>query len=363
MADKILTFNGKTISGPSGTGMAIVRGPATMTIRFKFINNVSANPYSPLNEQWVKGTWTFIESRSDQYSDYSIWDWTYTGANVSKAFYNKFNDDTDWRLAYTEILNLTCTSEITDVSNLFNGCTKMIGSPYNIYTTLSSMNIRHTDCFKNWPLNKSSVAQDMVSIPEDWGGLKPLIGKGIKIGNSVWDNASIGLVSIPDIVEIEPDQMFDPGTIGYMIYDGITYYTVEAFKYLIAHQELLPSGWHIPTQEEAIDFYNNIQHNSKPVFNTTGPNGFNVQTTMPEEAGGNIKYGCDGTLEFIDGEWGLAWYDDGFQHDGIEYAAIDAYISFEACYGTLYLNTPSQQFPDPYEYIEDNMIPVRLVRD
>ena len=61
MADKILTFNGKSISGPSGTGMAIVRGPATMAIRFKFYY-LTKYPYSPLDEQWIKGSWTFIES-------------------------------------------------------------------------------------------------------------------------------------------------------------------------------------------------------------------------------------------------------------------------------------------------------------
>lgn len=359
MADKILTFNGKTISGPSGTGMAIVRGPATMTIRFKFYNGID-EPYSPLDEQWVKGTWNFIESDIID-NDYSIWDWTYTGTNASNAFYNKFSNDSEGRLIATEILNLTCTSEITDVSNLFNGCTYINGSVYDIYTILSSKNVRHTDCFKNWRLDISTIAQEMVSIPEDWGGLKPLTGRGIKIGNSVWDNESIGLVSIPNMVEIEPDQMFEPGTIGYMEYDDIIYYTVDAIKYLIAHQELLPSGWHIPTQEEAIDFYNNVSSNAKPIFNTTGTNGFNVKLTVPDDAGGVIEDGYDGMLEFDNGEWGPAWYDDDdykFQHDELRYAAIDAVILFEPCYGSITIYTR-----DPYSYIEKYMIPVRLVRD
>lgn len=367
MADKILTFNGKMISGPSGTGMAIVRGPATMAIRFKFYYETNY-PYSPLNQQWVKGTWTFIESGTiDEYNSYSIWDWTYTGANASSAFYNKLNgDDTGWTLNDVEILNLTCTSEITDVSNLFNGCTRIISSVYDIYTILSSMNILHTDCFKNWCIDISSVAQEMVSIPEDWGGLKPLSGRGIKIGNNVWDNESIGLVSIPDIVEIEPDQMFEPGTIGYMEYDGITYYTLDAIKYLIAHQELLPTGWHIPTQEEALDFYNNMPGSAKAVFNTTGTNGFNVQLTRPDDAGGTIQDYYDGMLEFDNGEWGLAWYDydyNAFQHNQLRYAAINAVISFEAVYGSLTITTPDRSAPDPYVSIEDYMLPVRLVRD
>jgi hypothetical protein len=299
MADKILTFNGKTISGPSGTGIAIVLGPATMTIRFKFTNteDCAGEPYNPTEETWSKGSWTFIESGEDEDDNtYTVWEWTYTGANVSNAFKGKFSD----YLYYTEIVNMNCTSEITNVSGLFYGCTYMI-SVTDAYTQLSRISPNyHTDCFKNCGLGTSSVAQEMVSIPEDWGGLKPLTGRGIKIGNSVWDNESLGLVSIPDIAEIEPDQMFEHGTIGYMEYDGITYYTVDAIKYLIAHQELLPSGWHIPTQDEAIDFYDNLQYNAKPVFNTTGTNGFNVPTTKPDKAGGVIEDGYDGELEFND---------------------------------------------------------------
>lgn len=30
MADKILTFNGKTISGPNGTGMVVLKEPARL---------------------------------------------------------------------------------------------------------------------------------------------------------------------------------------------------------------------------------------------------------------------------------------------------------------------------------------------
>lgn len=363
MADKILTFKGKTISGPSGTGMAIVRGPATMTIRFKFTNDSTSDPYNPTEEPWSKGSWTFIESGEDEDDNpYTIWEWTYTGANASNAFKGKFSE----YLYYTEIVNMNCTSEITNVSGLFYGCTYMI-SVTDAYTQLSRISPNyHTDCFKNCGLGLSSSAQEMVSIPEDWGGLKPLTGRGIKIGNSVWDNESIGLVSIPDIVEIEPDQMFEHGTIGYMEYDGITYYTVDAIKYLIAHQELLPSGWHIPTQDEALDFYYNIPGNAKPVFNTTGTNGFNVPTTKPDDNGGTIEDDYDGMLEFENGEWGLRVYsydNNEFLHNCISYPAIDAIISFETSYGTIDINRPSQQWPDPYHFIEDNMIPVRLVRN
>jgi hypothetical protein len=334
-----------------------------MTIRFKFTNteDCAGEPYNPTEETWSKGSWTFIESGEDEDDNtYTVWEWTYTGANVSNAFKGKFSD----YLYYTEIVNMNCTSEITNVSGLFYGCTYMI-SVTDAYTQLSRISPNyHTDCFKNCGLGTSSVAQEMVSIPEDWGGLKPLTGRGIKIGNSVWDNESLGLVSIPDIAEIEPDQMFEPGTIGYMEYDGITYYTVDAIKYLIAHQELLPSGWHIPTQDEAIDFYDNLQGNAKPVFNTTGTNGFNVPTTKPDKAGGVIEDGYDGELEFNDREWGLGSYEyNEFYHDCVAYAAIDAYISFESSYGSLDITIPSQQWPDPYYVIDHKMILVRLVRD
>ena len=262
---------------------------------------------------------------------------------------------------------MNCTTEITNVSGLFYGCTSMYSNITETYTQLSRISPNyHTNCFKNCGLNTSSGAQEMTAIPEDWGGLKPLTGKGIKIGNSVWDKESIGFISIPGIVEINPNQMFDPGTIGYMIYDDIVYYTIDAFKYLITHQELLPTGWHIPTQDEAVDFYNNMPGNAKAVFNTTGNNGFNVRLTDPNKSGGSIEDYYDGILQFAGGTWGLAGYNDmynEFCHDTARYPAIDAVISFDACYGGIYIYKPSLHYPDPYVFIEDYMIPVRLVRD
>lgn len=366
MADRILTFNGKTIAGPSGTGMVIVPRPATMTIRFKFYYQTNG-PYSPLAEQWVKGTWTFIESGIIDYdSSYSIWDWTYTGVNASSAFYNKFNNNSDWRLKNTEILNLTCTSEITDVSNLFNGCNMIDGSFYNLYTILSNVNIRqHTDCFKFYGARKEYSA-DLARIPEDWGGMKPLQGRGIKLGDYIWDNGPLSNVVIPGMIEIDSNEDYEAGTIGYYEYDGYVYFTPAAILYMIEHPEVLPTGWHIPTfieAKNAENYINNFSYRTH-IFSTTGNNGFNVVS----------EYNSDYDEEHIvDGE-GYLTYDYDRERWQYFYSAWEAYeYDYRDCIiylvdsGYIYIGVRYSGDFDASGYFDPdetgNLYPVRLVRN
>lgn len=365
MADKILTFNGKMIAGPSGTGMVIVPGPPTMTIRFKFYYD-TYYPYSPLNEQSVKGTWSFIESGTiDQSESYSIWDWTYTGANASSAFYNRFGNNSDLGLNDTEILNLTCTSEITDVSNLFNGCTKITGSFYNIYTILSNMNVRHTDCFKFCGAAREYSA-DLARIPEDWGGMKPLQGRGIKLGDYIWDNEPLSNVVIPGMIEIDSNEDYESGTIGYYEYGGYVYFTPAAILYMIEHPEVLPAGWHIPTHIEAENTEDYLYHFSDLtlILSTRGNNGFNVVTEYNSEYDETHIVDGEGYLEYDEDKekWQYyysAWHQYEYDYrDSIDYIIDRGYIYIGVCYSGGF-SVSDRFYPDE----TGELYPVRLVRN
>lgn len=121
MADKILTFNGKTISGPSGTGMVILDipelpEPEAMTLRFQF----SDKSYDPTGVN-SKGTWTKV-----QHPFNNIWDWTCTDTSWATAFGGggtgipgKF---ADYEHNKVMVIDSGDTSAVTDFSRLFQNC-------------------------------------------------------------------------------------------------------------------------------------------------------------------------------------------------------------------------------------------------
>ena len=372
MANKIVTFNGKALSGPGRTGMAIVRGPATMTIRFKFTtNNNSEDPgnFDPSDAECKKGTWNKVEEVVDEYS---IWDWIYTGANASKAFDGIFTYNYEYD---KEIVSINCTSEITDVSELFKNCVELDGLSI-AYNYLSQMTVKHDNCFYRAGGNLQQYAE-IADIPEDWGGTKPLTGRGIKLGNYIWDSDSIGVVDIPGLVEIDEHEDFEPGTIGYLERDYVIYYTKAAIDYIKNHPEILKTnydGWHLPTYEEGDDladyFYDYKSHNYYRIntvafLQTDGNNGFNMGFSNWNPADTDITYG-DSVLEYDTNmeEWvyGAISY--------FSYEPLRDYVCWPFQIGYLRLdndgsNTAYISARDDSYYINEPsyMYPIRLVRD
>ena len=119
MADKILTFNGKTISGPSGIGMVIVKEQEPtlppMTLRFQF-SNPDYNPTEETFSQWFQGDWTEVESQNNQ------WDWTCESDDWSSIFTEAFTDSEN----LVSIIDAGDTSSVTSTSYMFEGCSSLI---------------------------------------------------------------------------------------------------------------------------------------------------------------------------------------------------------------------------------------------
>ena len=369
MADKILTFNGKTISGPSGTGMAIVRGPATMTIRFKFTNNNLYIPgnFDPSDAECKKGTWNKVEEVVD---DYSIWDWIYTGSNASKAFDGIFTYDRQYD---KEIVSINCTSEIADVSELFKNCIELDGLSI-AYNYLSQLAVKHNNCFYRAGGNLQQYAE-IAYIPEDWGGTKPLTGRGIKLGSYIWSNESIGVVNIPGLVEIDEYEDFEEGTIGYLSRDGVVYYTKAAIDYIKNHPEVLKTnydGWHLPTYEEGDDFTDyfhdsksrNYGINAVAFLQTDGNNGFNMGFSNWNPGDTDITYG-DSTLEYDSDmrEWAYGSINNSHEplRNYVRWPLQNGYLELlnDGSYSS-YIQAGSDS---DYIYEPSHMYPVRLVRD
>ncbi len=359
MADKILTFNGKTISGPSGTGMVIVPGPATMTIRFKFTSNNTIYPgnFNPYDAQCKKGTWNKVEEVVDEYS---IWDWIYTGSNASRAFDSIFSYDCDYD---KEIISINCTSEITDVSELFAGCTELNGLLL-AYNYLSQLTVKHDNCFYRAGGNLEQCAE-IADIPEDWGGTKPLTGRGIKLGNYIWDKEAIGLIDIPGLIEIDEYSDFEEGTIGYLARDGVVYYTKAAIDYIRNHPEVFETqynGWHLPTYEEGADLVDYLESiNTVAFFQTSGINGFNMEFSSWNPGDTSITSG-DSLLQYDNDnvEWVYGFIGEYSLRDSVYWPLqgnnrLELWVS-ESYSCTLYVNSYNIDEPS-------YMYPVRLVRD
>lgn len=115
MADKILTFNGKTISGPSGTGMVMVKEQEPtlppMTLRFQF----SKNDYDPtIAGVGPSGTWTKVSTAT-----LNTWDWTNLNSSWASAFKDAFTEAT---INMATIIEAGDTHSVTDFSRLLQNC-------------------------------------------------------------------------------------------------------------------------------------------------------------------------------------------------------------------------------------------------
>lgn len=363
MADKILTFNGKTISGPSGNGMAVLRGDPDMTIRFKFTNN---SPFDPTESQtWSKGTWAKVDEGQGEEYPYTVWDWTYSGHSVAGAFKGAFEYVDIYEI---EIVSLECSSGITDVTELFMEC-NMDSGIMIAYNALRSKNVRHERCFTRCGLmsyeNYNACGKYLPNIPVEWGGCKPLTGNGCQIGDYIWSNQLCGMINIPGIVEVSDEQDYEPGTIGYYknASDGNYRYTPAAIKYMIDHPEVLPVGWHIPTREEAenIDDYLGRTY-CNALYDSYGNNGLNIGIYY-DDYEERTYANNDGVMLYSDysGGW---YYDDGYG------AGSNAATIMYLCDGNYYMYSDTRYGGDlncgDYDnYLTETgyLYTVRLVRD
>ena len=249
--------------------------PVSVSVRFKFYAS-GDEIYDPTEEQWEKGEWTKIEEVPEEYA---IWEWSYNGTDASRAFYGKFNDFYII-LSNVDIVNISCTSRLTNVSEMFAGCKYIENGITLAYNSLSSINPTHTNCFDNCGIATKSGAQSLTSIPaESWGGLKPAQGKGIQIGDYVWDTGIItDLINIPELRKLGSEEEYQAGDIVYYEINGIPRYSPVAIQYMIDHPEVLPNGWHIPTLAEAqsLDLYAE-NYSITSIVRTTGLNGFGME--------------------------------------------------------------------------------------
>lgn len=116
MADKILTFNGKTISGHSGTGIVIVKEPEPTlpprTLRFQF----SKSDYDPIDAGvGSSGTWTKVTTAM-----LNTWDWTNENSSWASSFKDAFTEPT---VNEVSIIEAGDTHSVTDFSRLLQNCT------------------------------------------------------------------------------------------------------------------------------------------------------------------------------------------------------------------------------------------------
>ena len=115
MADKIVTYNGKTISGPNGTGMVMVKAPEPtlppMTLRFQF----TKNDYDPtVAGVGTSGTWTKVSTAT-----LNTWDWTNTNSSWASSFMDAFTDAT---VNMATIIDAGDTHSVTDFSRFLSNC-------------------------------------------------------------------------------------------------------------------------------------------------------------------------------------------------------------------------------------------------
>lgn len=123
MADKILTFNGKSILGPSGTGMVIIDipdlpEPAANTLRFDF----GDKNYDPtVAGVGTSGTWTKLSHPFN-----NIWDWTNTNTSWATAFGGGSATNpgafADYENNPVKVIAAGDTSSVTDFSRFFQNC-------------------------------------------------------------------------------------------------------------------------------------------------------------------------------------------------------------------------------------------------
>lgn len=168
MANKIVKFNGKALSGPGSIGMVIVKKPEytlpPMTLRFQF----SDSNYDPSEEsfsQWFKGEWRKVESQ------YNQWDWTcdLTG-DWSSIFTDAFTDPEN----LVSIIDAGDTFRVTDTSSMFMGCSSLVSivlfDTSNV--TYTSYMFEYCSSLENIPLFNTSNVTEMLHMFEGCSSLK-----------------------------------------------------------------------------------------------------------------------------------------------------------------------------------------------
>ena len=155
MADKMLTFNGKTISGPSGTGIVIVKEPEPTlpprTLRFQF----SKSDYDPIDAGvGSSGTWTKVDSTT-----LNIWDWTKSSISFHTAFSKAFADSDN----FVSIIAAGDTSAVTSMRAMFQNCTSLTSIPLFDTSAVTDMGSMFRNCtsLTSIPLFDTSAVTDM----------------------------------------------------------------------------------------------------------------------------------------------------------------------------------------------------------
>ena len=157
MADKILTFNGKTISGPGGTGIGMVKEPEPtlppMTLRFQF-SNPDYNPTEETFPRYFQGDWTKVESQ------YNQWDWTYVSNDWKNIFSDAFTDTEN----LVSIIDAGDTSSVTDTWSMFENCSSLVSIALFDTSNVTCMNSMFCGCssLETVPLFNTSNVTEMI---------------------------------------------------------------------------------------------------------------------------------------------------------------------------------------------------------
>jgi surface protein len=183
----------------------------------------------------------------------TIPNWDYSKAtDLTKSFYNCHE--------ITTIPSMTLTS-VENVDQMFENCEKVSSgslSMYNYMLTVSGI-ASHNNTFKNCGINTVSGYAELEQIPQDWGGLQEAVYEGDWVGSYFWSKYCLDYVdSNMTEIDISSPTTETPG-ISYMLNGGYVYYSPDAIAYLYSHPEVIPDGWHLPTETEAQNFIDTIQ--------------------------------------------------------------------------------------------------------
>lgn len=215
MADKILTFNGKSISGPSGTGIVMIRVPEPtlppMTLRFQF-----SNPnYDPTEESFshnFQGNWTQVESQ------YNQWDWTCESDNWGSIFSDAFTDTEN----LVSIIDAGDTSSVTNTSTMFERCSSLISIVLFDTSNVTYMTSMFIGCssLETVPLFNTSNVTEMLYMFTDCSSLEnvPLFDTS---------NVTNMYAMFQNCTSLETVPLFDTSNVTDMSYMFDSCYNVE----------------------------------------------------------------------------------------------------------------------------------------
>lgn len=168
MANKIVTFNGKTLSGPGGIGMVIVKEPEPtlppMTLRFQF-SDLNYDPSEEYFSQWFAGEWRKVESQ------YNQWDWTCDWMDSwSNIFTDAFTDPEN----LVSIIDAGDTSSVTNTSTMFDGCSSLTSIALFDTSNVTDMSFMFEYCssLKTVPLFNTSNVTNMMYMFNDCSSLE-----------------------------------------------------------------------------------------------------------------------------------------------------------------------------------------------